>query len=74
MYISISHIYNDHTLAPAGRQPPKPMKFKKITKLKDKEVTGCACGTHLSAIVDKEGKMYLFGQLEEDLVDKQTGG
>ena len=61
------------TVAPAGRQSPKPMKLKKITKMKDKEVASCACGTHVSALVDKEGKMYMFGQIEEELIDKQTG-
>ena len=61
-------------IAPAGRQSPKPMPFKKITKMKEKTITGCACGTHLSGIIDKEGKLYLFGVIDlDDLVDKQTG-
>ena len=72
MLKTISLSFIDY-IAPAGRQSPKPMKFKKITKMKDKQIASCACGTQLSAIIDKEGKMYLFGQVEDDLVDKQTG-
>ena len=42
--------------------------------MKEKTITGCACGTHLSGIIDKEGKLYLFGVIDlDDLVDKQTG-
>ena len=57
-----------------GRQQPKPLKLKRMAKLKDQEVVGGACGSHATAIVSKDGKMFLFGSLEDDLVDKTTGG
>ena len=60
------------TLAP-GRQPPKPLKLKRMAKLKDQEVVGGACGSHATAIVTKDGKLFMFGSLEDDLVDKSTG-
>ena len=42
-------------------------------KLKDHEVDYTACGPHCSAIITKDGKLYMFGSVEEDLVDKSSG-
>ena len=49
------------------------MKLKKIAKLKDQEIARCACGPQSSAVISKDGKLFMFGSLEEDLVDKNTG-
>ena len=49
------------------------MKLKRIAKLKDQEIAKCACGPHSSAVISKDGKLFMFGSLEEDLVDKSTG-
>ncbi|XP_011407139.1 PREDICTED: E3 ubiquitin-protein ligase MYCBP2-like, partial [Amphimedon queenslandica] len=59
--------------APVGRQQPKPVKLKKFSKLKDQEITSCACGPHTTAFIGKDGKLFMFGALEDDLVDKTTG-
>ena len=61
-----------HT-APGGRQPPKPAKLKRMMKLKDHEVDYTVCGLHCSAIITKDGKLYMYGSVEEDLVDKSSG-
>ena len=56
-----------------GRGQPKPSKLKRVAKLSKHEVTGCACGAHATAVVTRDGKLYMFGSLEEDLVDKSSG-
>ena len=33
-----------------------------------------ACGAHATAMVTKDGQLHMFGSLEEELVDKATGG
>ena len=60
-----------HTVAVRGQ--PKPTRLKKVSKLKDQEVESTACGSHATAVVSKEGKLLMFGDLEEELVDKSTG-
>lgn len=56
-----------------GRGQPKPSKLKKVAKLSKQEVRGCACGGHATAMLTQDGKLYMFGSLEDDLVDKSTG-
>lgn len=56
-----------------GRGQPKPAKLKRVVKLKEQEVVNCACGGHASAVVTKDGKMFMFGSLEDDLTDKSSG-
>lgn len=59
--------------AVGGRQQPKPMKLKRILKLKEQEVMSSACGAHATAMVSKDGKLFMFGSLEEELTDKSSG-
>ena len=61
-----------HFIASGGRQP-KPVKLKKMNKIKDHEIVSCACGPHTSALISRDGKLFMFGLPEDDLVDKSTG-
>ena len=56
-----------------GRGQSKPAKLKRVAKLSKQEVCGCACGGHATGMVTRDGKLYMFGSLEDDLVDKSTG-
>ncbi len=49
------------------------MKLKRVMKLKDQEVVSSACGAHATAMITKDGKVCMFGNLEEDLTDKASG-
>ena len=49
------------------------MKLKRINKLKDHHIVKTACGTHASAMVSKDGKLFMFGSLDEDLIEKSSG-
>ena len=66
-------IYCDVIPAVGGRGQPKPAKLKRMAKLSKQEVCACACGGHATAMVTRDGKLYMFGSLEEDLVDKASG-
>ena len=59
--------------AVGGRGQPKPVKLKRVAKLNKQEVCWCACGGHATAMVSRDGKLFMFGSLEDDLVDKATG-
>ena len=48
------------------------MKLKRMAKMKD-HIVGGACGTHASCLISKDGKVFMFGHLDEDLTDKNTG-
>ncbi len=62
------------SLSPApGRQPQKPLQLKRMMKLKDQEVVSSACGSHATAMVTKDGKVFMFGSLEEEVTDKSSG-
>ena len=56
-----------------GRQQPKPTKLKRIAKLKEQEIVSSACGAHATAIVSRDGKLFMFGSLEDDITEKSTG-
>ena len=56
-----------------GRGPLKPLKLKRVAKLKDQEVVGVVCGTHSTAMISQDGKLFMFGSLEDDLVDSSSG-
>lgn len=60
--------------ATRGRGQPKPAKLKRVAKLNKQEVCGCACGGHATAMLTRDGKLYMFGSLDDDIVDKSTGG
>ena len=59
--------------AVGGRGQPKPAKLKRVSKLKDQGVVSSACGGHATAMASKDGKLHMFGNLEEELVDKSSG-
>lgn len=61
------------TYTVGARAQPKPMKLKRINKLKDHHIVKTACGTHASAMVSKDGKLFMFGSLDEDLTEKSSG-
>lgn len=62
-----------HTNSVGARAQPKPMKLKRINKLKDHHIVKVACGTHTSAMISKDGKLFMFGSLDEDLTEKSSG-
>ena len=47
--------------------------MKKINKLKDHQVLSWAASTNCSAAVTTEGKLFMFGKVDEDIIDKTTG-
>ena len=55
------------------QQHVKPMKMKRIVKLKDHHIVGGACGAHATCFISKDGKVFMFGNLDDDLLDKSTG-
>ena len=42
-------------------------------KLKDQHIVNGACGAHAACLVAKDGKVYMFGNQDEDFIDKNTG-
>lgn len=60
--------------SPARRQEQNtPMKLKRIGKVKDHHIVSGACGAHATCLISKDGKVFMFGNLDEDLLDKNTG-
>lgn len=55
-----------------GRRQPKASKPKKIAKLEGKQATACACNHGSSAVVTKDGELYMFGK-DNAHVEKSTG-
>jgi len=55
-----------------GRGPMKPLKLKRVAKLKEQEIVSVACGAHTTAMISKDGKLFMFGSLEDDLVDSSS--
>lgn len=51
----------------------KPAKLKRMLKLKDQHIVGGACGTHATCLISKDGKVFMFGNLDEGILDKSTG-
>ena len=49
-----------------------PAKLKRMAKVKDHIITG-ACGGHAICLISKEGKVFMFGELDENLTDKSSG-
>ena len=48
--------------AAKGRRQPKPVKPKKMIKLEGKHVVHTACNNGTSAVVTKEGEVFMFGK------------
>ena len=42
--------------------------------MKDHQAITTACGAHGTALISNEGKLFMFGNLEDDVTDKSTGG
>ena len=55
------------------QQQVKPMKLKRMARLKDQHIVSGACGAHTTCLVSKDGKVFMFGYLEDDILDKTTG-
>ena len=47
--------------------------MKRIAKLKDQQIVSGACGTHTMSLISKDGKVFMFGNIEKDIIDKSTG-
>ncbi|XP_076446720.1 E3 ubiquitin-protein ligase MYCBP2-like isoform X7 [Babylonia areolata] len=48
--------------AAKGRRQPKPVKPKKMIRLENKQVLFVACNSGSSAVVSKDGEVYMFGK------------
>ena len=44
------------------RRQPKPVKPKKMIKLENKVISQCACNSGTSAMVTKQGELFMFGK------------
>lgn len=51
----------------------KPAKLKRMVKLKDQHIVNGACGAHATCLISKDGKVFMFGNLDDELLDKSTG-
>ena len=51
----------------------KPTKLKRIAKLKDQHIVTGACGAHTTCLISRDGKVFMFGYQDEDVLDKNTG-
>ena len=47
----------------------KPAKLKRIGKLKDHHIVSGACGAHATCLISREGSVFMFGNLDEDIVE-----
>jgi E3 ubiquitin-protein ligase MYCBP2 len=45
-----------------GRRQPKPVKPKKMIRLEQKQVVYAACNSGSSAVVTREGELFMFGK------------
>ena len=45
-----------------GRRQPKPMKPKKMIKVEGKHIVFTACNSGTSALVTREGELYMYGK------------
>ena len=53
---------------------PKPIPYKKIEKVKDTGIISASCGNHTTALLNKEGQLYMFGDLPiSGITDEATG-
>ena len=65
-------LHHSRVLLLAARAP-KPTKLKRIAKVKDSHIVSGACGGNNCCLICKEGKVFMFGPTEGDIVDKNTG-
>ena len=58
----------------AAANNPKPIPYKKIEKVKDVGIISASCGNHTTALLSKEGQLYMFGDLPiSGITDEATG-
>ena len=58
----------------AAANNPKPIPYKKIEKVKDAGIISASCGNHTTALLNKEGQLYMFGDLPiSGITDEATG-
>jgi len=60
-------------VSPLAARVPKPTKLKRIAKVKDSHIVSGVCGGNNCSLICKEGKVFMFGPTEGDIVDKNTG-
>jgi len=72
-FVRLLHLRACDPPPPVGRGPMKPLKLKRVAKLKEQEIVSVACGAHTTAMISKDGKLFMFGSLEDDLVDSSSG-
>jgi len=53
---------------------PKPTPFKKIGKAKDAGIISASCGNHTTALLNKEGQLYMFGDLPISGITDEASG
>jgi len=53
---------------------PKPTPFKKIGKAKDVAIVSASCGNHTTALLNKEGQLYMFGDLPISGITDEASG
>ena len=57
---------------PAPRQQ-KPVKLKRMARVKDQHIVSGACGSHKTYLVADDGKVFMFGSFDGDLAARPTG-
>ena len=55
-----------------ARRQPKPLKPKKMIKVEGKNIVYSACNSGTSALVTKEGELYMFGK-DKTYADSASG-
>ena len=53
---------------------PKPIPYKKIEKVKDVGIISASCGNHTTALLSKEGQLYMFGDLPISGITDEASG
>ncbi len=51
-----------HVFTAKNRRQPKPVKLKKMIRLESRFVVNAACNSGSSAVVTKEGEVYMYGK------------
>ena len=72
MYLSVTMVNNSNVVAAANNS--KPIPYKEIEKVKDTGIMSASCGNHTTAMLSKEGQLYMFGDLPiSGITDEATG-
>lgn len=65
VHLEMRRLTNGHMIkivSAKGRRQPKPVKPKKMIRLESKQVVFAACNSGSSAVVTKDGEVYMFGK------------